>query len=238
MAMIEFRNVSIAVADKSVVHALDLAIAPGELHILMGPNGSGKSSLLAGAMGLPGYRVTDGDILFEGRSIIGLTTDQRARLGLGLAFQRPPALDGVTFAALAQALGAKQMLADRLEPLDLTGFDQRELNVGFSGGETKRSEILRLILQRPRMLMFDEPESGVDLEHVRTVGSVIRQAMQEPGADGGPRAGLVITHTGLILDHVEPAMGHIMTDGRLIHSGDARALFRHIQAKGYSAPAA
>ncbi|MEM1046824.1 MAG: ATP-binding cassette domain-containing protein [Pseudomonadota bacterium] len=236
--MIEFRHVSIEVAGQSVVRDFTLEIAPGELHVLMGPNGSGKSSLLAGAMGLPGYRVTDGDILFEGRSIIGLTTDQRARLGLGLAFQRPPALEGVTFAALAEALGAEQILADRLAPLDLSGFDQRELNVGFSGGETKRSEILRLILQRPRMLMFDEPESGVDLEHVRTIGSVIRQAMQERDADSGPCSGLVITHTGLILDHVDPAMGHIMTDGRLIHSGDARALFQHIQAEGYSAPAA
>lgn len=236
--MLEFRNVSVAVGGRDVVRNVSLDIAAGELHVLMGPNGSGKSSLLAATMGLSPYEVTQGDILFEGRSVLDLTIDQRARRGLGLAFQHPPALDGINFAALAKAVGAEDRLEAQARSLDLAGFAERDLNVGFSGGETKRSEILKLVLQAPRLMMFDEPESGVDLEHVAVVGQAVQRAMAEPDAEGQPRAGLVITHTGLILDHVDAARGHIMTGGQIVHSGDARALFRHIQSNGYRAPAA
>ena len=236
--MLEFKDVSVGVEGHTVVRNVDLAIDAGELHVLMGPNGSGKSSLLAATMGLAPYEVTTGDILFEGQSLLGLSTDRRAGLGMGLAFQRPPAIDGVSYAAFAKAIGADETLEKEAARLDLSDFYRRELNVGFSGGETKRSEVLKLILQRPRLLMFDEPESGVDLEHVKVVGSAIKRAMAEPDAQGRPRAGLVITHTGLILDHVDGARGHIMTDGRIVHSGDARELFRHIQINGYAAPAA
>lgn len=236
--MLAFKGVSVTVGGHTVLRDLDLTIMPGELHVLMGPNGSGKSSLLAAAMGLEGYRVTDGDIVFDGRSVLDLPSDARAKLGMGLAFQHPPALDGVTYAAFAKAIGAQQILGEEADRLDLADFENRELNVGFSGGETKRSEVLKLLLQAPRMLMFDEPESGVDLEHVAVVGRAIKRAVSTPTADGLQRAGIVITHTGLILDHVDTAHGHIMNEGRLVHSGDARALFRHIQAHGYRAPAA
>ena len=236
--MLAFKGVSVTVGGHMVLRDLDLTIMPGELHVLMGPNGSGKSSLLAAAMGLEGYRVTDGDIVFDGRSVLDLPSDARAKLGMGLAFQHPPALDGVTDAAFAKAIGAQQTLGEEADRLDLADFENRELNVGFSGGETKRSEVLKLLLQAPRMLMFDEPESGVDLEHVAVVGRAIKRAVSTPTADGLQRAGIVITHTGLILDHVDTAHGHIMNEGRLVHSGDARALFRHIQAHGYRAPAA
>lgn len=236
--MLAFKGVSVTVGGHIVLRDLDLTIMPGELHVLMGPNGSGKSSLLAAAMGLEGYRVTDGDIVFDGRSVLDLPSDARAKLGMGLAFQHPPALDGVTYAAFAKAIGAQQILGEEADRLDLADFENRELNVGFSGGETKRSEVLKLLLQAPRMLMFDEPESGVDLEHVAVVGRAIKRAVSTPTADGLQRAGIVITHTGLILDHVDTAHGHIMNEGRLVHSGDAHALFRHIQAHGYRAPAA
>jgi len=236
--MLEFRDVSVTVNGNAIIDGVDLTIDAGELHVLMGPNGSGKSSLLASAMGLAPYRVSRGDILFDGQSIVDMTTDERARLGMGLAFQRPPALDGVSYAAFARALGVEDVLEQEAAALDLAAFGGRDLNVGFSGGETKRSEVLKLILQRPRMLMFDEPESGVDLEHVAVVGRAVKRAVSEPDAHGRPRAGLVITHTGLILDHVDAARGHIMTEGRIVHSGDARDLFRHIQSHGYRAPAA
>ena len=236
--MLEFQNVSVTVADNVVVRDLNLTVKPGELHVLMGPNGSGKSSLLAAAMGLAPYEVNQGDILFEGRSVLDLPTDQRARLGMGLAFQRPPALEGVTYAAFARAIDAESTLDQEAGHLDLAHFADRDLNVGFSGGETKRSEVLKLILQAPRLMMFDEPESGVDLEHVAVVGRAIKRAVTTPDAEGRARAGVIITHTGLILDHVENAKGHIISEGRLVHSGDARALFRHIQSHGYRAPAA
>jgi len=236
--MLEFRNVTVAVAGKAVVDSVDLTVGSGELHVLMGPNGSGKSSLLAVAMGLAPYKVTQGDIVFDSQSVLGLSTDERARLGLGLAFQHPPALEGISYQAFAKAIGAEDALEREASALDLSAFGDRDLNVGFSGGETKRSEVLKLILQCPRMLMFDEPESGVDLEHVAVVGRAVQRAITTPDSEGRPRAGLVITHTGLILDHVHTAHGHIMTDGRLVHSGDARELFRHIQSHGYRAPAA
>lgn len=236
--MLEFKDVSVAVDGRTVVERVDLAIGAGELHVLMGPNGSGKSSLLAAAMGLAPYKVINGDVLFDGQSVLGLSIDARAQLGMGLAFQHPPALDGISYAAFAKAIGADDRLAHEAAALDLSAFGDRDLNVGFSGGETKRSEVLKLILQRPRLLMFDEPESGVDLEHVAVVGRAVQRAISEKDAEGQPRAGLVITHTGLILDHVDTAHGHIMTDGRIVHSGDARELFRHIQSNGYRAPAA
>ena len=204
----------------------------------MGPNGSGKSSLLAAAMGLPPYSVAKGDIVFDGQSLLGLSIDERARLGIGLAFQHPPALEGITYAAFARAIGREEALEAEAERLDLAGFKDRALNVGFSGGETKRSEVLKVILQQPKMLMFDEPESGVDLEHVAVVGRAVQRAVWHKDANGHPRAGLAITHTGLILDYVESAKGHIMSAGRLVHSGDAHHLFRHIQHNGYIAPAA
>ena len=236
--MLEFRSVTVTIAGKTVVDSVDLSIGAGELHVLMGPNGSGKSSLLAAAMGLAPYEVTGGDVLFDGQSILELSTDERARLGMGLAFQRPPALEGISYRAFARAIGANDALNQEATALDLATFEDRDLNVGFSGGETKRSEVLKLILQRPRMLMFDEPESGVDLEHVAVVGRAVQRAVSAPDNQDRQRAGLVITHTGLILDHVDTAHGHIMANGRIVHSGDARELFRHIQSNGYRAPAA
>ncbi|MEM8812858.1 MAG: ATP-binding cassette domain-containing protein [Pseudomonadota bacterium] len=236
--MLEFSNVSVAVAGTTVVEEVDLTVGAGELHVLMGPNGSGKSSLLSAAMGLAPFEVIGGDIRFDGQSVLGLTPDARARRGMGLAFQHPPPLEGVTYKAFAKAIGAADVLEAEASALDLAAFTERDLNVGFSGGETKRSEVLRLILQGPRLLMFDEPESGVDLEHVAMVGRAVRRAVAAPDAEGRPRAGLIITHTGLILDHIDKAHGHIMSNGRIVHSGDARDLFRHIQNHGYTAPAA
>lgn len=236
--MLAFKNVSVSVGPQEVVRDLSLTVAPGELHVLMGPNGSGKSSLLAAAMGLDGYQVTQGDVLFNGQSVLELSTDERAKRGMGLAFQRPPALEGVTYAAFASAIGAEDVLEQEAARLDLAQFAHRDLNVGFSGGETKRSEVLKLILQAPRLMMFDEPESGVDLEHVAVVGQAIKRAVSTQTPDGQARAGIIITHTGLILDHIDTAHGHILSDGRLVHSGDARELFRHVQSHGYRAPAA
>ncbi|MEO0382720.1 MAG: ATP-binding cassette domain-containing protein [Pseudomonadota bacterium] len=236
--MLEFKNVSVTVGDREVVRELNLKIAPGELHVLMGPNGSGKSSLLAAAMGLDGYHVTNGDIVLDGQSVLGLSPDKCAKRGMGLAFQHPPSLDGVTYTAFAKAIGAENALEEEAQRLDLAQFADRDLNVGFSGGESKRSEVLKLVLQAPRVMMFDEPESGVDLEHVAVVGQAIKRAVSTETSDAPLRSGIIITHTGLILDHVDTAHGHIISDGRLLHSGDARALFRHVQSHGYRAPAA
>ncbi|GAA0306148.1 ABC transporter ATP-binding protein [Rhodovulum strictum] len=234
--MLEIEDLCVEVAGKPVLDGITLHLPPGELHVLLGPNGSGKSSLLASILGLPPYRITRGAIRLDGVALTDLPLQARARLGIGMAFQRPPGLDGVSVSAFAEALGAGETLAREAAALDLTDFVRRDMNVGFSGGEIKRWEILKLFLQDPRLMLFDEPESGVDLEHVIAIGQAIRRIVRSPDRQDRPRAGLVITHTGLILRHVAADRAHIVRDGRLIHSGDPQTLFTHIQTNGYSVP--
>ncbi|NVB41155.1 ABC transporter ATP-binding protein [Pseudenhygromyxa sp. WMMC2535] len=232
-ATLEIIDLHVAVARTPVLRGVSLTIAPKELHVLLGPNGSGKSSLLAAVMGLPPFEVTSGDIRMGGRSIVELPPDARARLGLGLAFQRPPAIAGVRIADFARALGGAERLHQAAEALDLGTFEARSLAVGFSGGELKRWEVLKLALQAPKVALFDEPDSGVDLEHIHALGRAIDRLVRDPE---GARAGLIITHTGLILEHVRATRGHILVDGRIVHSGDPVAAFRHIQRHGYTQP--
>ena len=236
--MLELRNLSAAAGDKTILHDVSLAVNAGDVHVLLGPNGSGKSSILSAVMGLPPFTVTGGDILYRGKSITGLSIDERARAGLGMAFQRPPTLDGVTVSQFASALDADDALAAEAKALDMGAFTGRDLVVGFSGGEIKRWEVLKLFLQAPDFLLFDEPESGVDLEHIAAVGAAVNKLVSQPARDGSKRGALIITHTGLILEHVRADRGHILNDGRIIHSGDPKALFQHIQKAGYVAPAA
>ncbi|MBZ4023702.1 ABC transporter ATP-binding protein [Rhodobacter sp. TJ_12] len=231
--MLEISGLSVEVAGKSVLEGIDLSLGQGELHVLLGPNGSGKSSLLAAIMGLPAYRIVAGEIRLCGEKINEMPLSERARRGIGMAFQRPPGLDGVTVSAFAAALQAQDRLQSEAAALDLADFSRRELNVGFSGGEIKRWEILKLMLQDPQLVLFDEPESGVDLEHVIAVGQAIDRIVRRPEA---ARTGLVITHTGTILHHVRADRAHILRGGRLIASGAAEALFTHVQAHGYTAP--
>ncbi|WP_421724414.1 ATP-binding cassette domain-containing protein [Bauldia sp.] len=235
---LELRHLDIAADDAVVIRGVDLTIEPGTLHVLLGPNGSGKSSLLAGIMGLPPFHAVGGDIVYRGERINDLPIDARARLGLGMAFQRPPALDDVTVEDFVTALDAQKTYDAAAPSLDFDGFRDRSLNAGFSGGETKRWEVLKLALQEPQCLLFDEPESGVDLEHVAAVGKAVDQLVRTPSASGEARSGLVITHTGFILDYIKADMGHLMVDGHLVYSGPARDLFKHIQHDGYTAPAA
>ncbi|NDK35794.1 ABC transporter ATP-binding protein [Rhodovulum sulfidophilum] len=236
--MLEISDLCVEVAGQPVLHDINLSLGEGELHVLLGPNGSGKSSLLATILGLPGYRITRGEISFDGAPLRDLSLQERAELGIGMAFQRPPSMGGVSVSAFAAALGASDILESEAAALDLSDFVTRDMNVGFSGGEIKRWEILKLFLQDPRLMLFDEPESGVDLEHVSAIGQAIRRITRSNDRKGRPRAGLVITHTGLILNYVEADRAHIMKGGRLLHSGEPEALFRHIQSHGYTVPAA
>lgn len=229
-------DVEIAVGPRVLLRRLNLTIGAGETHILFGPNGSGKSSLLSAIMGLPPYHVTRGEVRLGGERIDNLPVDARARLGLGMAFQRPPELDGVTITALARALRADAGLADAAAVLDLADFVRRDINVGFSGGETKRWEILKLFLQRPQICLFDEPESGVDLEHIAAVGAAMERLLGRDGTGDQRRSALIITHTGFILDHVQAGMGHMLVNGEIICSGDPNRLFAHIKSHGYTLP--
>ena len=236
--MMEIRDLSVSDASRPILNSINLTLPDGELHALLGPNGCGKSSLLATIMGLPPFEVESGEILFDGQPIQKLALDKRARLGIGLGYQRPPSLDGVSVRRFAEALGASTHLESEASSLNLVNFLNRDMNVGFSGGESKRWEVLKLVLQDPRLLLFDEPESGVDLEHVSAVGEAIARVVRAPDSHGRICSGLVITHTGMILKYVKADCAHIMRNGRIVHSGEASAAFEHIQIHGYTAPAA
>ena len=235
--ILELDRLSVFAAGKQIIEDLDLVLREGEVHVLLGANGSGKSSVLSAILGLPPFEVR-GRILYQGSDINEWSTDERARSGIGLAFQRPPGLAGVTMSALAAALDASDTLAREAKALDLADFTNRDLVVGFSGGEIKRWELLKLFLQTPDLLLLDEPESGVDLAHIAAIGAAINRLTATPTKSGGERAALLITHTGVILDFVDADVAHILADGRIVHSGDPKALFRHIQRAGYVAPAA
>lgn len=232
-ALLELVGVSVEVAGRTVCSGVDLRVEPGEVHVLFGRNGSGKSSLVSAIMGVPPYEVTAGEIRFHGERIDGLPVDQRARLGIGMAFQRPPALNGVTLETLGSMLAGEEEFHSGARALSLDHMVRREVNAGFSGGELKRWEVLKTVLQAPQLALFDEPESGVDLGYVASIGTAIADLMRRPADCGAGRAALVITHTGLVLEYLGDAVGHVMRDGSIVRSGSAAEIFAGIQRHGY-----
>ena len=217
---LSLNNINISIAGKEICHDINLTINPGECHILIGPNGSGKSTLLCAIMGIKPF-ITTSDV-----------TD-RARAGLGLAFQRPVGLEGVSVRRLAHALGATHRLDAAAHRLGVDYLIDRDVNTGFSGGELKRWEVAKLELQDPQVCLFDEPESGVDLQQVGVVSTAINHLMSTPTASGKRRAALAITHTGFLLDGVDATTGHLMVDGRIIETANPRDLFERIRRTGY-----
>lgn len=237
--ILELEGVSIAAGDDVICRDIDLVVNEGERHILIGPNGSGKSTLLCGLMGVRPFRIVSGTARFLDRDITEMPIDERARAGIGMAFQRPPSLTGVTTRRLVQALdgrGAGAGAADHpsINDLGVGHLLERDVNRGFSGGEVKRWEVAKLGVQNPLLCLFDEPESGVDLEQVGIVGGVVDDLLSTPDAEGRRRAAIIITHTGFILDSVNATTAHLMLDGRIAESGDARAMFDRIRRDGYA----
>lgn len=230
--LLQLEEVSVGVGETPICHEVSLTIQEGETHVLLGPNGSGKSSLLHAIMGVGPFTVTGGKILFRGKDITDMDVTERAKSGVGMAFQRPPKMPGVTVSQLAAAMHAEPAVARAAETLRLGHLHDREVNCGFSGGETKRWEIMKLLLQKPDLCLFDEPESGVDLEHVAVVGHAVQELLKEPGS-AGARGALIVTHTGFILDHVDAMIAHLMVAGRIVDSGDPRELFERIRLHGY-----
>jgi Fe-S cluster assembly ATP-binding protein len=243
--MLRLENLTVAVGDREILHDINLEIRPGEVHVLFGPNGSGKTSLLGAIMGFARYRVVRGKIYFQGQDVTDWPVDVRARLGIGLSFQRPPTVRGVTTRQLVSVCGRGQADVEALaEELNFRDFLDREVNLGFSGGELKRSELLQLLAQDPQLILLDEPESGVDLENIALIGRVInrlleRDVVHREGKSqreirrGRRKAGFIITHTGHILEYVNSDVGHVLYEGRLSCSGNPRDLLACIQKLGY-----
>ncbi|MDD4567374.1 putative ABC transporter ATP-binding protein [Methanoculleus chikugoensis] len=234
--MLDISDLHVEVDGTEKLHDINLHIGQGETHILMGPNGSGKSTLLKAIMGFGGYTITSGSIVFKGTDITRMPIHERAHLGIGMMFQHPPAISGLKLGKLLTA--TSHLGSDAIEALaqtvNMERFLARDTNVGFSGGEIKRSEVLQLKVQQPDFLMLDEPESGVDLENMGLMGKEIANLLEKDVHIVNRRkSGLIITHTGYILDYLEADQGHVLIDGRIRCHGNPREILRVVKEKGY-----
>jgi Fe-S cluster assembly ATP-binding protein len=249
LAVLEIKNLHVATEDGTeIVRGVDLAVSPGEVHAIMGPNGSGKSTLAYALMGHPAYEITEGDILFDGESILELDADERAQRGLFLAFQYPHAVPGVTVASfLRSAVNAirKARAGGEDDPVKVADFRKdvqaameslkvpkemagRYLNDGFSGGEKKRVEILQMAMLKPRIAVLDETDSGLDIDALRIVAEGVKQLV---GPDMGA---VVITHYQRILNYIEPEFVHVFVGGGIVAEGGPE-LAHKLEAEGYEA---
>jgi Fe-S cluster assembly ATP-binding protein len=236
--VLEVRDLSVSVGERPVLVGVSLTVLPGEVHVLLGPNGGGKTTLLMAVMGMPGYRVTGGRILFYGTDVTALPADERARAGIALSFQRPPGVRGVTVRALVGEIigrrgGGGESLRELSASIGTDALLDRDLNVGLSGGEVKRSELLQLLALDPALALFDEPESGVDLDSIAVVGAGMRRLLARDGGGGSVKAALIVTHTGHILNEVPADHGHVLVRGRIVCRGEPRTLFADIRVHGY-----
>jgi Fe-S cluster assembly ATP-binding protein len=243
MPQLDIRDLHVRAGEREILRGLDLAVDKGEIHALMGPNGSGKSTLANAIMGHPGLEVTDGQILYNGEDVTEAAPDERARMGLFMAFQYPIAVPGVTVTKYLRTVLNAHREAHGEGPIPLKDFRQtveaamkltnvprefssRYLNEGFSGGEKKRMEILQLALQRPELAVLDETDSGLDIDALRVVANGVN-------AVAGPEMGiLIITHYQRILHLVQPSHVHVMYEGRIVKEGGAD-LVTELEAKGY-----
>jgi Fe-S cluster assembly ATP-binding protein len=243
--MLQIKNLHATVDGKAILKGIDLSLAAGEVHAIMGPNGSGKSTLAHLLAGREGYEVTAGEVLFEERDLLAMKPEERARAGVFLAFQYPVELPGVgsnTFLKLAVNAVRKHRGLPELDAMEFLklvrakrealGIGEemlrRSLNVGFSGGEKKRTEVLQMALLEPRLAILDETDSGLDIDALRIVAGGIN-ALRGP-----ERAMLIITHYQRLLDYVVPDHVHVLSGGRIVRSG-GRELALQLEREGYGA---
>jgi Fe-S cluster assembly ATP-binding protein len=244
-ATLQINDLHVRVEDKEILKGVNLTVNQDEIHALMGPNGTGKSTLAYALLGHPKYEITGGQLIFNGKDLVDLNTDERARIGIFLAFQYPVAIPGVSLANfLRSAINAQRRASDPddkgisipkfrsllKEKMDLLQmpheFAGRYLNEGFSGGEKKRAEILQLATLEPQIAVLDETDSGLDIDALRIVASGVNSL-------AGPELGvLIITHYQRILNYIQPHFVHVMLDGRIVESGEAE-LAQELEAKGY-----
>ena len=241
--LLEIENLAVEVGGKRVLKDINLSIAEGETHVLLGPNGAGKSTLFLTILGFPQYNVVNGTIKFKGQDITNLSTAERVQLGIGVSFQTPPSIRGVSVRDLLKIESHQDMdeelnprmkeLANQLKFND--EFLDRDVNFGFSGGEVKRSEILQLLAQMPDFTMFDEPDSGVDIENVELIASEIGTLLDKDKPQRNRvRSGLLITHLGYILNFVSADKAHVLMDGKISCSGNPTEILEDIRKNGFN----
>ncbi|AEA47740.1 ABC transporter ATP-binding protein [Archaeoglobus veneficus] len=239
MDILRVINLGVEVGGKKVLQNVNLYIQKGQTYVLFGPNGSGKSSLLSAIIGNPNYRIYDGRIIFKGRDVTNLPTDERVRLGMGIAFQNPPKVSGVKLIDVLKHCAriggqSEEKIYEYAEMMKMDEMLNRNINLGFSGGEVKRSELLQLLLLNPDFIMLDEPDSGVDLENISIVGDAIKVLLErDKPAEEREKAGLLITHTGHILKYVDADYGVILYKGRISCIGNPYDILEDISKYGY-----
>lgn len=241
MSSLSIKDLHVRIGDKEIIRGLTLDIPKGEVHAIMGPNGSGKSTLSKAIGGHPDYTVTSGEVLLDGKSILGMEPDERSREGLFLAFQYPMEIPGVSNANfLRAALNARQADGEEIEATEFYArmyeemdkleiprtFTARSVNEGFSGGEKKRNEILQMAMLQPSYAILDETDSGLDIDALRIVSAGVN-------ALRGPKLGiLLITHYQRLLDYIVPDVVHVMVNGRIVKSG-SKELALELEERGY-----
>ena len=241
--MLEIKNLHVSVDNQEILKGLSLAINPGEVHSIMGPNGSGKSTLAQVLAGRDTYKVTDGEILYEGRNLLDMSPEERAREGIFMAFQYPVEIPGVANTYfLREALNAirkhkgleplkhvefVKLVKEKMKSLDVDdNLLQRSVNEGFSGGEKKRNEIFQLQVLEPRLAILDETDSGLDIDALKIVAKGVNTMR------GDERAFLIITHYQRLLNYIIPDIVHVLVDGRIVKSG-GKELALELEDKGY-----
>jgi Fe-S cluster assembly ATP-binding protein len=241
--MLSIRKLHAGVAGKEILRGIDLEVRAGEVHAVMGPNGSGKSTLAQVLAGHPGFVVTSGEVLYEGRNLLEMPPEERARAGLFLAFQYPVEIPGVPNAEFLKAavnavrehrgleeLDAMDFLTLLKEKMKLVDMDpafmSRPVNEGFSGGEKKRNEILQMAVLEPRLAILDETDSGLDIDALRTVADGINRLRRPDNAV------VLVTHYQRLLNYITPDRVHVLSGGRIVKAGD-KTLAHELEARGY-----
>ena len=238
--MLQINNLKVKVADKEILHGVNLNVNKGETHVIMGPNGAGKSTLGYAIMGNPKYEVTEGSILFKDKDITEEETHERAKDGIFLSFQNPIEVPGISLSnfirnAVDTKTGTRVRLWDfrkslekQMELLNMDkSYADRDLNVGFSGGEKKKAEILQMLMMKPDLAILDETDSGLDVDAVRTVSEGVKAFH-----DNGDGALISITHSTRILESLKVDYTHILVDGKIVKTGDA-SLIDEINSNGF-----
>lgn len=236
--LLEIKDLHVKVGERKILKGVSLTLEKGQTQVLMGPNACGKTTLVMAILGYPSYKITQGRILFEGEDLVPKDISERTRMGIALAYQNPPEIRGVK---LRDILG---FITERFSPgfqgeeattyylqrikLDPPSFLDRDINLGFSGGEKKRAELAQVFAMRPKLMILDEPDSGVDIDSLKQIGTEIKKAIDELGCGM-----LVITHHRHILQYLDVDLCHIMYDGRIIISGTPKEIIPQVGEMGY-----
>jgi Fe-S cluster assembly ATP-binding protein len=233
--MLDIQDLKARVDGKVILSNVTLHLKKKENYILFGPNGSGKTTLINAIMGIKPVEVESGSILFQGRNLAGMDVDKRANLGLSIGFQSPPEITGIQLGDLLRLILHKELKEEfsdeeqtLIEAFHLSSFLNREINVGFSGGERKRAEILQLLFLKPKLLLLDEPDSGVDVESLRLIATEIQKYVEKTGSST-----LIVTHQGDILDYIKASCACVLLKGQSYCFADPRHIFETIREYGY-----